>query len=321
MCGDHDQHVMLDGHITRKARRQTMSDNSTGTTAMRPHFEDIQAHYDLSDDFFGLFQDPTRKYSCAYFTGPEVTLEEAQIADVDLNLDKLNLKPGMTLLDIGCGWGLTMRRAIEKYDVNVIGLTLSKNQQAYCTQLLDKLGSDRSHQVLLRGWEQFHDPVDRIVSIEAFEHFGFERYDDFFKNCYDILPDDGRMTIQSSTGYHPDNLRARGKKLTFELARFIKFMITEIFPGGRIPTADMMIEHGEKAGFVVPECLSLRTHYIKTLGIWADALEANRDKAIAVTDEENYHRYMRYLRGCQYYFIDESIDVNLVTYLKPGAVA
>jgi cyclopropane-fatty-acyl-phospholipid synthase len=321
MCGDHDQHVMLDGHITRKARRQTMSDNSTGTTAMRPHFEDIQAHYDLSDDFFGLFQDPTRKYSCAYFTGPEVTLEEAQIADVDLNLDKLNLKPGMTLLDIGCGWGLTMRRAIEKYDVNVIGLTLSKNQQAYCTQLLDKLGSDRSHQVLLRGWEQFHDPVDRIVSIEAFEHFGFERYDDFFKNCYDILPDDGRMTIQSSTGYHPDNLRARGKKLTFELARFIKFMITEIFPGGRIPTADMMIEHGEKAGFVVTECLSLRTHYIKTLGIWADALKANRDKAIAVTDEENYHRYMRYLRGCQYYFIDESIDVNLVTYLKPGAVA
>ena len=296
-----------------------MSDNSTGTAEMRPHFEDIQAHYDLSDDFFGLFQDPTRKYSCAYFTGPDVTLEEAQIANVDLNLDKLDLQPGMTLLDIGCGWGLTMRRAMEKYDVNVIGLTLSKNQQAYCTQLLDKLGSDRSHQVLLRGWEQFHDPVDRIVSIEAFEHFGFERYDDFFKNCYNILPDDGRMTIQSSTGYHPYDLAERGKKLTFELARFIKFIITEIFPGGRIPTADMMVEHGKKAGFIVPECLSLRTHYIKTLGIWADALEANKDKAIEVTDEENYHRYMRYLRGCQYYFIDESIDVNLVTYLKPAA--
>jgi len=71
---------------------------------MRPHFEDIQAHYDLSDDFFGLFQDPTRKYSCGYFTGPDATLSDAQIADVDLNLDKLDLKPGMTLLDIGCGW-------------------------------------------------------------------------------------------------------------------------------------------------------------------------------------------------------------------------
>lgn len=296
-----------------------MSDNPTGTKEMRPHFEDIQAHYDLSDDFFGLFQDPTRKYSCAYFTGPDATLEEAQAANVDLNLDKLDLKPGMTLLEIGCGWGLTLKRAMEKYDVNVIGLTLSKNQQAYCTQLLDQVDTSRSHEVLLRGWEQFHQPVDRIVSIEAFEHFGFERYDDFFKNCFDMLPDDGRMTIQSSVSYHPYDLHARGKKLTFELARFIKFMITEIFPGGRIPTTGMMIEHGEKAGFVVPEAMSLRNHYIKTLGMWADALERNKEKAIEVTDEVNYNRYMRYLRGCQYYFIDESIDVSLVTYLKPGA--
>jgi cyclopropane-fatty-acyl-phospholipid synthase len=298
-----------------------MSDNSTGTKDMRPHFEDIQAHYDLSDDFFGIFQDPTRKYSCAYFTGPNATLSEAQIANVDQNLDKLDLKPGMTLLEVGCGWGLTLQRAMEKYDVNVIGLTLSKNQQAYCNQLLSKLESNRTFDVRLEGWEQFHGPVDRIVSIEAFEHFGFERYDDFFKTCFDILPEDGRMTIQSSVGYHPYDLAERGKKLTFELARFIKFMITEIFPGGRIPTTQMMIEHGEKAGFVVPEALSLRNHYIKTLGIWADRLEQNRDAAIAATDEENYHRYMRYLKGCQYYFIDESIDVSLVTYLKPGAAA
>src|SRR4029453_10425898 len=113
-----------------------MSDNSTGTKDMRPHFEDIQAHYDLSDDFFGAFQDPTRKYSCAYFTGPDVTLSEARIAARDLKPDNLRLKPGMTLLEIGGGWGLTRQRAMEKYDVNVIGLTLSKNQQAYCNRLL-----------------------------------------------------------------------------------------------------------------------------------------------------------------------------------------
>jgi cyclopropane-fatty-acyl-phospholipid synthase len=288
---------------------------------MTPHFEDIQAHYDLSDDFFGVFQDPTRKYSCAFFTGPDATLSEAQLANVDQHLDRLDLKPGMTLLEVGCGWGLTLRRAMEKYDVNVIGLTLSKNQQAYCEQLLSKVDSGRKFDVRLEGWEQFQGSVDRIVSIEAFEHFGFERYDDFFKMCYDVMPDDGRMTIQSSVGYHPYDLADRGKKLTFELARFVKFMITEIFPGGRVPTTKMMVEYGEKFGFVVPEPLSLRNHYIKTLGIWSSRLEAAKDEAIAATDEENYHRYMKYLTGCQYYFIDETIDVSLVTYLKPGATA
>ncbi|MEW5812420.1 MAG: cyclopropane mycolic acid synthase family methyltransferase [Actinomycetota bacterium] len=298
-----------------------MSDHSTGTKDLTPHFEDIQAHYDLSDDFFGVFQDPTRKYSCAYYTGPNVTLSEAQIANVDQHLDRLDLKPGMTLLEVGCGWGLTLQRAMEKYDVNVIGLTLSRNQQAYCNQLLTKVDSERTFDVRLEGWEQFHSPVDRIVSIEAFEHFGFERYDDFFKTCFDILPDDGRMTIQSSCGYHPYDLQARGKKLTFELARFAKFIGEVIFPGGRIPTTQMMVEHGEKAGFTVPETLSLRNHYIKTLGIWAARLEQHKDEAIAAAGEQSYNDYMRYLTGCQYYFVDEALDVSLVTYLKPGAVA
>ncbi len=294
---------------------------ATETKDMRPHFEDIQAHYDLSDDFFGVFQDPTRKYSCAYFTGPTVTLSEAQIANVDQHLDALDLKPGMTLLEVGCGWGLTLQRAMEKYDVNVIGLTLSKNQKAYCDQLLAKVDSERTFDVRLEGWEQFHSPVDRIVSIEAFEHFGFERYDDYFKTCFEILPDDGRMTIQSSVGYHPYDLQARGKKLTFELARFAKFIGEVIFPGGRIPTTQMMIEHGEKAGFTVPEPLSLRNHYIKTLGIWAARLEQHKDEAIAAAGEESYNNYMRYLTGCQYYFVDEALDVSLVTYLKSGAAA
>jgi cyclopropane-fatty-acyl-phospholipid synthase len=287
---------------------------------MRVHFEDIQAHYDLSDDFFGLFQDPSRTYSCAYFEPPDLTLEEAQIAKIDLNLDQLDLKPGMTLLDIGCGWGATMKRAVERYDVNVIGLTLSKNQRARSEQVLDSIDTDRSRQVLLRGWEDFSDPVDRIVSIEAFEHFGHERYDDFFRNSFNLLPDDGRMVVQSSVSYHPYDLNARGKKLTFETARFIKFIVTEIFPGGRLPTTNMMVEHGEKAGFVVPSPVSLRPHYIKTLHIWGEALEANKARAVEIQSEEVYSRYMKYLRGAEYYFTDEMLDVSLVTYLKPGAV-
>src|ERR1700682_6354037 len=158
-----------------------MSDKTTTSQKLRPHFEDIQAHYDLSDEFFGLFQDPTRIYSCAYFEPPDLTLEQAQIAKVDLNLDQLDLRPGMTLLDVGCGWGATMKRAIEKYDVNVIGLTLSRNQAAHVEQVFDGMDSPRTRRVLLEGWEQFDEPVDRIVSIGAFEHFGHDRYDDFFK--------------------------------------------------------------------------------------------------------------------------------------------
>src|SRR5437764_6302545 len=95
---------------------------------LTPHFDDVQAHYDLSDDFFRLFLDPTQTYSCAYFERDDMTLEQAQIAKIDLALGKLGLQPGMTLLDIGCGWGATLRRAVEKYDVNVVGLTLSRNQ-------------------------------------------------------------------------------------------------------------------------------------------------------------------------------------------------
>src|ERR1700752_1635777 len=153
-----------------------MADSRSRSTKMRPPFEDIQAHYDISNDFFGLFQDPTRTYSCAFFQREDMTLEEAQIAKIDLALGKLGLQPGMTLLDIGCGWGSVMKRAIEKYDVNVVGLTLSENQYAYCRQVLDQVDSGRSRRVLLRDWAKFSEPVDRIVIIEALENFGFERY-------------------------------------------------------------------------------------------------------------------------------------------------
>ena len=174
----------------------------------------------------------------------------------------------------------------------------------------------------LEGWEQFHEPVDRIVSIEAFEHFGFERYDDFFKTCFDILPDDGRMTIQSSVGYHPFDLADSGKKLTFELARFVKFIITEIFPGGRLPTTQMMVEHGEKAGFVVPEPKSLRNalhqdaRHVGRRGWSATRTRRSRRPMKRTTTD-----YMRYLRAPSTTSSTRAIDVSLVTYLKPGAAA
>ena len=126
---------------------------------LTPHFQEVQAHYDLSDDFFRLFLDPTMTYSCAYFDRRQhITLEEAQIAKMDLALAKLGLRSGMTLLDVGCGWGSTMRRAIEKYDVNVIGLTLSKNQAAHVQKAFDAMDTERSRRVLLQGWNSSTSP-------------------------------------------------------------------------------------------------------------------------------------------------------------------
>jgi cyclopropane-fatty-acyl-phospholipid synthase len=296
-----------------------MASKSVVSERMRKNFENIGAHYDLSDEFFGLFQDPSRIYSCAYFEPDGLSLEEAQYAKVDLHLDRLALRPGMTVLDIGCGWGATLKRAVERYDVNVVGLTLSQNQHAASTRLLDRVDTDRSRRILLQGWEDFDEPVDRILSIEAFEHFGFERYDEFFAKAYQLLPGDGRMTIQSSVSYHPEEFRARGIPLSIDVLKFIKFTVTEIFPGARLPSTAMMRTHAETAGFAVDEMTSLREHYVRTLTLWGDALEARRDDAVRIQSQAVYDNYMKYLRGCAQKFADEYIDVLLVTYLKPGA--
>ena len=290
--------------------------NAARKNALKPHFEDIQAHYDLSDDFFRLFLDDSQTYSCAYFERDDMTLEEAQLAKVDLALGKLGLEPGMTVLDIGCGWGATMMRAIEKYDVNVVGLTLSNNQKAHVDSLFAASDSPRTKRVLLQGWEQFEEPVDRIVSIGAFEHFGRDRWDDFFQMAYRVLPDDGVMLLHTITALTLPEMTAKGLPLTFSIARFVKFILTEIFPGGYLPTIELAGEHAEKAGFTLTRTQSLQPHYARTLDLWAAALEAHEDEAIAVTDQENYDRYMRYLTGCADGFKQGYIDVCQFTLEK-----
>jgi cyclopropane-fatty-acyl-phospholipid synthase len=286
------------------------------TQKLTPHFADVQAHYDLSDDFFRLFLDPTHTYSCAYFERDDMTLEEAQIAKVDLALGKLGLQPGMTLLDVGCGWGATMRRAIEKYDVNVVGLTLSKNQAAHVQKSFDEMDSPRRRRVLLEGWEQFREPVDRIVSIGAFEHFGHERYDDFFKMAHNILPADGVMLLHTITGLTLKQMSDQGLPPSFEMARFVKFILTEIFPGGRLPSIEMVEQHSAKAGFTLTRRQSLQPHYARTLDLWAEVLEAHKSEAIEIQSEEVYERYMKYLTGCAKVFRIGHVDVNQFTLEK-----
>ena len=293
-----------------------MADNRAGSMKMRPPFEDIEAHYDISDDFFGLFLDPSRTYSCAFFEREEMTLQEAQIAKIDLALGKLGLQPGMTLLDIGCGWGSAMKRAMEKYDVNVVGLTLSKNQRAFSRQLLDQIDTNRSHRVLLRGWEEIGDPVDRIVSIEAFEAFGKPRYAAFFETAYRLLPSDGRMVLETIFTHPPSYWHKNGIPITMSDLRFMRFIAREIFPGGQLPSEEDVVEFSRSAGFSMEEIQHLSPHYVRTLDIWAANLAAGRGDAVAITSEEVYERYRRYLTGCADFFRRGITEVGQFTLTK-----
>ena len=272
--------------------------------------KEVQFHYDISNDFFKLWQDPSQTYSCAYFEKDDYTLEQAQLAKVDLSLGKLGLQPGMTLLDIGCGWGSTIMRAVDKYDVNVIGLTLSENQKQHIEDhWFANSTSKRNMEVRLQPWEDFDEPVDRIVSIGAFEHFGFNKYDDYFKKTFNCMPDDGVMLLHTIIIPEDEEIKAKGLPLTMSNVRFIKFIMDEIYPGGRLPLASMVKQHAVNAGYNVTREQHLQPHYVRTLDTWAENLKSKKDEAISITSEEIYERFLKYLTGCADLFRDGYTDV------------
>ena len=285
-------------------------------TKLRPYYEESQSIYDVSDEFFALFLDPTMAYTCAYFERDDMTLEEASNAKFDLALGKLNLEPGMTLLDIGCGWGGALVRAIEKFDVNVIGITLSRNQFEYSKAKLDKIPTERSVEVRLQGWEEFEDKVDRIVTIGAFEAFKYDRYPAFFERAHDILPDDGRMLLHTILAYTQKQQVERGVSITMNDIRFAKFIGDVIFPGGQLPAQEDIFKFAAAAGFTIEKVQLLQEHYERTLNIWAANLEANKEQAIAIQSEEIYDRYMHYLTGCENFFRKGISNVGQFTCVK-----
>ncbi len=283
---------------------------------LTPYYDESQSIYDISNDFFALFLGPTMGYTCSYFENDDMTLDEAQVAKFDLALGKLHLEPGMTLLDVGCGWGGAMEIAVQKYDVNVIGITLSKAQSEFARQRLAKLDTDRSIEVRLQGWEEFTEPVDRIVSIGAFEAFKAERYPLFFERAHSLLPSDGRMLLHTILAHTQKFFRDNGIKLTISDLKFMRFIAAEIFPGGQLPAVEDIELLAEGSGFTLERTQLLQQHYARTLDMWSDNLIANREQAISLTSEEVYDRYLKYLTGCADFFKRGITNVGQFTLVK-----
>ncbi len=284
---------------------------------LTPYYEESQSIYDVSNDFFALFLGPTMGYTCGYYERDDMDLDESQIAKFDLALGKLDLEPGMTLLDVGCGWGGALELAVQKYDVNVIGITLSKAQSEFARERLAKLDTNRSIEVRLQGWEEFDEPVDRIVSIGAFEAFKVERYPLFFDKAYKLLPDGGRMLLHTILAHTQKFFRDNGIKVTISDLKFMQFIEAEIFPGGRLPAVEDIEQLAADSGFVLERVHLLREHYARTLDMWAANLLATRDEAIAITSPEVYERYMKYLTGCADFFRRGITNIGQFTLVKP----
>ncbi|MFQ6395789.1 cyclopropane mycolic acid synthase family methyltransferase [Nocardia sp. KC 131] len=284
-------------------------------TDLKPFYQQVQAHYDVSDEFYQLFLDPSMTYSCAYFERDDMTLEQAQLAKIDLALGKLGLEPGMTLLDVGCGWGATMFRAAKQYGVKTVGLTLSRNQFEHVQSEIDRRGVT-DVKIRLQGWEEFNGSADRIVSIGAFEHFRRERYTPFFELCYRIMPPDGRMLLHTIVGHTLADLRRMKIPVTREDALFQIFVKRQIFPGGQLPHAAEVTRLAGRAGFGTERIDQLRLHYARTLDLWAARLRDRHDDAVRVASEEIYERYIKYLTGCAAYFRSGHFDIMQFTLVK-----
>ncbi len=168
----------------------------------------------------------------------------------------------------------------------------------------------------MRGWEQFDEPVDRIISLEAIEAFPQERYAPFFKACGSMLPSGGRMVLQAILGHPLKKWPEMGIPITMTDLRFMRFIAKEIFPGGSVPGEEDIVRLSAEAGFSLEQKQLLDEHYVRTLDTWAAALEAHHDEAVATTSEEVYQRYMKYLTGCSDFFKRRVSELGQFTLAK-----
>lgn len=246
-------------------------------------------HYDLSAKLYDLFLDRDRQYSCAYFTDGNETLEEAQEKKKRHIAAKLLIKPGQTVLDIGCGWGGLGFYLAREAGAKVTGLTLSNEQLREARARAEKESPGGRVQFYLRDYREETGIYDRIVSVGMFEHVGINHFRRFFEQL-GVLMAPGGVALLHTIG------RTNGPGATSHWIR--KY----IFPGGCLPALSEILPYVEKAGLVVTDIETLRLHYAETLRRWRQRFQANREKAKAIYDERFCRMWEYYLAGSEISF-------------------
>lgn len=245
--------------------------------------QNVAHHYDLGNDFYKLFLDEGMQYSCAYFANDDNTLEQAQRNKQRLLAAKLNLSPGLKILDIGCGWGDLALYLARLEDVEVVGVTLSKEQFELANARARKAGLDNRVRFELKDYRKVEDRFDRIVSVGMFEHVGVHHYGEFFGKINELMEDDGLTLIHSIGHMSPPGTAS-------------PWLRKYIFPGAYSPALSEVFEVVEQNSLWVTDLEFLRLHYAKTLAHWVQRFEANRDKIEAMYDA-------RFARMWEFYLI------------------
>ncbi|PIE16236.1 MAG: SAM-dependent methyltransferase [Rhodobacterales bacterium] len=261
-------------------------------THLRAARRNVQHHYDLSDDLYDLFLDPDKQYSCAYFRTPDMTLEQAQDAKKQHIAKKLLLKPGMKVLDIGCGWGGMGLMLARDYGVEVVGVTLSERQHEIATKRAAEAGLADKCSFLLRDYRNVEQRFDRIVSVGMLEHVGHSQYDCYFQKIRQLLKPDGVALIHTIGRSTPPE-----EAVSPWISKYI-------FPGGYAPALSELMQSLEKSELFATDIEVWRMHYARTLQIWRDRFEANIDAARQLYDD-------RFCRMWRFYLISSELSFSI----------
>lgn len=273
------------------------------STAKKNQRKEVQSHYDIGNDFYKLWLDETMSYSCGYFLHEDDTLYQAQVNKVDYILKKLYLKRGMSLLDIGCGWGFLLIEAARKYGVRGVGITLSKEQYAEFQRRIEEEHLEQLLSVKLldyRDLPKLEEKFDRVVSVGMAEHVGRENYQLFIDSVKKVLAPGGLFLLHFISGLKEHSGDPWIRKY--------------IFPGGMVPSLREMISCASERGFHTLDVENLRLHYNRTLLCWEKNFKEHIPKVRRMFDERFVRMWDLYLSSCAATFHNGIIDIHQVLF-------